>query len=101
MLDRHSPVLHLIQQIRDETHRFAVSFHRDRRGKRQRETVLSAIPGVGPQTIRKLLREFGSVASVKRAGVDGLSRVVSRASAEKILAHLRDEGAQSTNQSNP
>jgi len=88
VLDRHSPVLHLIQQIRDETHRFAVSFHRERRGKRQRETALSAIPGVGPHTIRKLLREFGSVASVKRAGVDGLSRVVSRASAEKILAHL-------------
>jgi excinuclease ABC subunit C len=88
VLDRHSPVLHLIQQIRDETHRFAVTFHRERRGKRQRETALSAIPGVGPQTVRKLLREFGSAASVKRAGVDALSRVVSRVSAEKILAHL-------------
>src|SRR5262249_60932705 len=58
VLDRHSPVLHLIQQIRDETHRFAVTFHRLRRGERQRETALSAIPGVGPATIRKLLREF-------------------------------------------
>jgi len=88
LLDRHSPVLHLIQQIRDETHRFAVTFHRERRAKRQKETALSQIPGVGPATTRKLLREFGSVASLKRAGVDELSKVVSRASAEKILAHL-------------
>jgi len=88
ILDRHSPVLHLIQLIRDETHRFAVTFHRQRRAKRQRETVLSEIPGVGPRTIERLLREFGSVAHIKRAGIDGLSKVVSRASAEKILAHL-------------
>ena len=80
-----------MQQIRDETHRFAVTFHRLRRGKRQRQSALSQIPGVGPHTVRKLLREFGSVASIKRAGVDGLSRVVSRASAEKIVAHLAAE----------
>src|SRR5216684_2893949 len=54
ILDRHSPVLHLIQQIRDETHRFAVSFHRQRRGKRQTKTALSDITGVGPRTIQKL-----------------------------------------------
>jgi excinuclease ABC subunit C len=88
VLDRHSPVLHLIQQIRDETHRFAVTFHRERRGKRHRETALSQIPGIGPRTVHKLLREFSSVAAVRRAGVDGLCKVVSRASAEKILAHL-------------
>jgi excinuclease ABC subunit C len=88
ILDRHSPVLHLIQQIRDETHRFAVTFHRQRRAKRQRETALSAIPGVGPRTVHKLLREFGSVASIKRAGLEKLSQVVSRSSAEKILEHL-------------
>ena len=87
-LDRHSPVLHLIQQIRDETHRFAVTFHRLRRGKRQTKTALSEIPGVGPATARKLLREFGSVANLQRVGLDALSKVVSRKSAEKILAHL-------------
>jgi excinuclease ABC subunit C len=87
-LDRHSPVLHLIQQIRDETHRFAVTFHRLRRGKRQTKTALSEVPGVGPLTAQKLLREFGSVANIQRAGVDGLSRVISRKNAEKILAHL-------------
>ncbi len=87
-LDRHNPVLHLIQQIRDETHRFAVTFHRLRRAKRQTKTALSDVPGVGPATARKLLREFGSVANLQRAGLDGLSKVVSRKSAEKILAHL-------------
>ena len=51
ILDRHSPVLHLIQQIRDETHRFAVTFHRQRRGKRQTKTTLSDVPGVGPRTV--------------------------------------------------
>jgi excinuclease ABC subunit C len=87
-LDRHSPVLHLIQQIRDETHRFAVTFHRLRRGKRQTKTALSEVPGVGPLTTQKLLREFGSVANIQRAGVEELSKVVSRKNAEKILAYL-------------
>jgi excinuclease ABC subunit C len=88
ILDRHSPVLHLIQQIRDETHRFAVTFHRLRRGKRQAQTALRDVPGVGPLTAQKLLREFGSVANIQRAGIEGLSKVVSRKNAEKILAHL-------------
>ena len=88
ILDRHSPVLHLIQQIRDETHRFAVTFHRERRGKRQTKTALSEIPGVGPRTAQKLLRQFGSVANIHRAGVDKISALMPRKSAEKILAHL-------------
>jgi len=88
VLERHSPVLHLIQQIRDETHRFAVAFHRQRRGKRQTETALSEIPGVGAKTAQKLLKEFGSVANIQRAGLEKLSSVVSRKSAEKILSRL-------------
>jgi excinuclease ABC subunit C len=94
VLERHSPVLHLIQQIRDETHRFAVTFHRQRRGKRQTETALSEIPGVGEKTAQKLLKEFGSVANVQRAGLEKLSTVVSRKSAEKILSQLGDSKAQ-------
>jgi len=93
ILDRHSPVLHLIQQIRDETHRFAVSFHRQRRGKRQTKTALSDIPGVGPRTIQKLLREFGSIANLRRAGREKLGHVVSAKVAEAILAHLEAEVA--------
>jgi excinuclease ABC subunit C len=88
VLERHSPVLHLIQQIRDETHRFAVTFHRQRRGKRQTQTALQDIPGVGEKTAQKLLKEFGSVANVQRAGLEKLSRLVPRKSAEKILEHL-------------
>src|SRR6266576_2504982 len=88
VLERHSPVLHLIQQIRDETHRFAVTFHRQRRGKRQTETALSEIPGVGVKTAQKLLKEFGSVANIQRAGLEKLSSVISRKNAEKILSQL-------------
>src|SRR6266849_3657114 len=94
VLERHSPVLHLIQQIRDETHRFAVTFHRQRRGKRQTETALSEIPGIGPKTAQKLLKEFGSVANMQRAGLEKLSSVVPRKSAERILAHLGEARAQ-------
>lgn len=94
VLERHSPVLHLIQQIRDETHRFAVTFHRQRRGKRQTHSRLSDIPGVGPRTAQKLLQEFGSIANIQRAGMEKLSKIISRKSAEKILAGLLppDEG---------
>src|SRR5713226_5460242 len=97
ILDRHSPVLHLVQQIRDETHRFAVTFHRQRRGKRQTQTALSDIPGVGPRTIQKLLREFGSIANLQRGGLEGLSRVVPPRIAERILAHLEAPEAMETN----
>src|SRR6266702_350694 len=93
VLERHSPVLHLIQQIRDETHRFAVTFHRQRRGKRQTHTALSEIPGVGAKTAQKLLREFGSVANIQRAGLEELSSVIPRKSAEKILKHLGEAPA--------
>jgi excinuclease ABC subunit C len=91
MLERHSPVLHLIQQIRDESHRFAVTFHRLRRGKRQTKSALEDIPGVGEKTARKLLKEFGSVANVQRAGMERLSEVISRKSAEKVLEELGKE----------
>jgi excinuclease ABC subunit C len=88
VLDRHSPVLHLIQQIRDETHRFAISFHRQRRAKRQTASALLEIPGVGPKTTQRLLREFGSIANVRRAGIERLSEVIARKSAERVLAYL-------------
>jgi len=93
ILERHSPVLHLIQQIRDETHRFAVTFHRQRRGKRQTQTALSQIPGVGPRTAQKLLKEFGSVANIQRAGLEKLSSVISRKNAERILSQLEHSKA--------
>jgi excinuclease ABC subunit C len=88
VLEHHSPVLHLIQQIRDETHRFAVTFHRERRAKRQTKSALDGIPGIGPRTVQKLLREFGSVANVRRAGLEKVSTVIPRKTAEKLLEQL-------------
>jgi len=92
ILERHSPVLHLIQQIRDETHRFAVTFHRLRRGKRQTKSALEGIPGIGQKTARKLLKEFGSVTNVQRAGLERLSEVIPRGRAEKVLEELGKVG---------
>jgi excinuclease ABC subunit C len=91
-LQHHSPVLHLIQQIRDETHRFAVSFHRQRRGARQTRTQLLDIPGIGPKTSQRLLQRYGSIANLRRASVEELSRVVARKSAEKIVEHYEKNG---------
>jgi excinuclease ABC subunit C len=88
VLERHSPVLHLIQQIRDETHRFAVGFHRQRRGARQTHTALLDIPGIGPRTSQRLLQRYGSVANLKKASAEELSRMLPRKMAEKIVQHL-------------
>jgi len=88
-LDHHSPVLHLIQLIRDEAHRFAVTFHRKRRQMRDRSTELLDIPGLGARTTRRLLEHFGSVQAVKQADSAALFSVVTRAQAEAILEHFR------------
>jgi excinuclease ABC subunit C len=89
VLDHHSPVLHLIQQIRDEAHRFAVTFHRKRRQMRDRSTELLDIPGVGASTTRRLLEHFGSLQAVKQADPAALSAVVTRSQAEAISNHFR------------
>jgi excinuclease ABC subunit C len=88
-LDHHSPVLHLIQLIRDEAHRFAVTFHRKRRQMRDRSTELLEIPGVGESTTRRLLEHFGSLQAVKQADASALSAVVTRVQAEAISTHFR------------
>ena len=89
VLDHHSPVLHLVQLIRDEAHRFAVTFHRKRRQIRDRSTELLEIPGVGASTTRRLLEHFGSVQAVKQADPAALSAVVTRTQAEAIRNHFR------------
>src|SRR5580692_10660326 len=88
-IDHLSPVLHLIQLIRDEAHRFAVTFHRKRRQIRDRSTELLEIPGVGESTTRRLLEHFGSVQAVKQADPSALSAVVTRVQAEAISHHFR------------
>ncbi len=88
VLDRHSPVLHLVQLVRDEAHRFAVTFHRKRRQMRDRKTELLEIPGVGERTTKRLLQHFGSLQAVKAADAAALASVVSRSQAEAILEHF-------------
>jgi excinuclease ABC subunit C len=87
VLDRFSPILHLVQSIRDEAHRFAVTFHRSRRNARQLTSELDAIAGVGEKTVMKLLKEFGSSELVRAATEDQLAAVVGRAAARKVKSH--------------
>jgi excinuclease ABC subunit C len=93
-LDHHSPVLHLVQLIRDEAHRFAVTFHRKRRQMRDRSTELLDIPGVGAGTTRRLLEHFGSVQAVRQADVAALSAVVTRTQAVAILDHFHKQSGE-------
>ena len=84
VLDRFSPILHLIQSIRDEAHRFAVTFHRTRRNAARLTSELDQIPGVGEKTVQKLLRHFGSSELVRGASEDALTVVVGRAAARRV-----------------
>jgi excinuclease ABC subunit C len=90
VLDRFSPILHLIQSIRDEAHRFAVTFHRTRRNARTLTSELDQIPGIGEITRRRLLKEFGSSTLVKQASEDELAQRIGRAAAKKIRAHYNN-----------
>ncbi len=87
-LDHHSPALHLVQQIRDEAHRFAVTFHRARRAKREVTTELVQIPGVGEKTARKLLSHFGSLNKLRALSPEELGQVVKPSQAQRIFEYL-------------
>ncbi|MGA8220129.1 MAG: excinuclease ABC subunit UvrC [Candidatus Acidiferrales bacterium] len=89
LLERHSPVLHLIQQIRDETHRFAVTFHRQRRSTRRLRTSLTDIPGIGERTAQKLLRRFGSVARLRQMSLEDLAAELPKTQAQRVFDGLR------------
>jgi excinuclease ABC subunit C len=89
VLDRHSPVLHLVQMIRDESHRFAVTFHRKRRQMRDRASELLEIPGIGERTRQRLLQHFGSVRAVQEADAAALSSVLTKPQTEALLKHFQ------------
>ena len=88
VLDRRSPVLHLIQLIRDESHRFAVGYHRQRRAMRDRDSELLSIPGVGALTRQRLLAHFGSLRDVQQATAESLAAVVPRKTADTIWRYF-------------
>jgi excinuclease ABC subunit C len=90
VLDRRSPVLHLVQLIRDESHRFAIGYHRQRRAMRDRDSELLTIPGVGAQTRQRLLTHFGSLRDVQLATAESLAAVVPRKTAEGIWRHFHE-----------
>ena len=89
VLERRSPVLRLIQQIRDESHRFAISFHRNRRSQRHLKSELVEIPGIGPKTVQKLLTHFGSLEKVREAQEDELLAVVTRKQSQLLRDHFQ------------
>jgi excinuclease ABC subunit C len=91
VLERRSPVLHLVQHVRDESHRFAIAYHRKRREMRDRDSELLTIPGVGARTRTRLLEHFGSLRSVQQAGLEALTAVVPRKTAETIYGHFHAE----------
>ena len=92
-LDSHSPILRLIQLIRDETHRAAVTYHRKRREIRDFTSELTAIPGVGEKRRTRLLRNFGSITRIAQAGAAELSPFVGRQTAEEIVTHFSRQRA--------
>jgi excinuclease ABC subunit C len=92
-LDRYSPVLHVIQMVRDEAHRFAVTFHRTRRGAARLTSELEQVEGIGSKTIAKLLREFGSLERVREASTEELAKVIGPAAARRLRDFYNLTGA--------
>ena len=93
VLNSDSPALHLLQEIRDEAHRFAITGHKQRRDKKRKTSTLEGIPGVGAKRRRELLRHFGGIQEVKSASVDDLTKVagISKKTAEDIYSALHSE----------
>ena len=91
VLDRFSPILHLVQMIRDEAHRFAVTFHRTRRNARTLTSELDQIPGIGEITRKKLLKEFGSSQLVRLTSEEALAKQVGKAAARKVRAFYDEQ----------
>ena len=90
-LSRHESALKLVQRVRDEAHRFAISRHRKTRTKVALTTRLRAVPGVGPAKAKALLRKFGSIGGMKEAPREEIESVVGSRTAESVIAHLRDD----------
>ena len=92
-LDKNSSSLHLIQQLRDEAHRFGINFHRKKRSRSIKETSLENIPGIGAKTAQSLLQEFSSVERVKKQSFEELSKVVGKAKAKLICDYFHNSSS--------
>jgi excinuclease ABC subunit C len=88
ILDKFSPMLHLVQTIRDEAHRFEVTYHRTRRNASRLTSELHEIPGIGPKTVEKLLKTYGSLERVRQAPEEELIKTAGKAAAAKLRAHF-------------
>ncbi|MGC9971086.1 MAG: excinuclease ABC subunit UvrC [Bryobacteraceae bacterium] len=91
VLDRFSPVLHLVQSVRDEAHRFAITFHRSRRDAARLSSELEQAPGIGPKTVRKLLEHFGSSERVRQSSEDELAKLIGPAAARRLTGFYQDQ----------
>jgi len=90
ILDKFSPILHLVQTIRDEAHRFAVTFHRTRRNAQRLTSELHEVPGIGPKTVEKLLRTLGSLERVRQSPEEELAKIVGATAAARLRKHLAE-----------
>jgi excinuclease ABC subunit C len=95
VLDKFSPILHLVQTIRDEAHRFAVTFHRSRRNTQELTSELHEVPGIGSKTVEKLLRTFGSLQRVRQASREELNRLIGPAAASRLISHFESDATRS------
>jgi excinuclease ABC subunit C len=93
VLPQNSKALHLIQRVRDEAHRFAITYHRNLRGKTMRASVLNNIPGIGPKRRKELMKRFGSVEKIKEASVDEIAAVpnMGKSAAEAVVTYFHSE----------
>ena len=87
-IDRNSPALKVLQQIRDEAHRFGITHHRNRRSKSFIKTGLEGIEGVGEKSITALLRHFRTISNLRKASIEEVAEVVGKVKAQKVINHL-------------
>jgi excinuclease ABC subunit C len=90
-IPKTSSGLKLLQQVRNEAHRFAITFHRDRRSKRTIKTELTDVKGIGPSTAQKLLKELGSLSAVKSAEPDKLAAIIGKQKADILVNHFEQK----------
>jgi len=86
-----TPLFHLLEQIQDEVHRFAITFHREKRSKRQISSVLDNIAGIGPKRKEELLKSFKTVARIKRATEEEIAKIIGPSAAQNVLKALNTE----------